>query len=149
MALEKWEAPKTITALRGFLGFTNYYSNYVENYAKLVAPLQDLLKVDKATGKKGSRVPVRFGEEHLKAFADIKEALLSNLCLYTARPDQPFILRVDASGKAVGGALEQFLEDTQKRPTLETATTKRTFPVAFCSRKLTPSQVNGWSPREK
>ena len=30
LALEKWEAPKTVTALRGFLGFTNYYSSYVQ-----------------------------------------------------------------------------------------------------------------------
>ena len=26
MAIEKWEVPKTITELRAFLGFTNYYS---------------------------------------------------------------------------------------------------------------------------
>ena len=44
MALEKWEEPKTVTALRGFLGFTNYYSTYVPNYADLAAPLMDKLK---------------------------------------------------------------------------------------------------------
>ena len=47
-ALELWEEPRTLTALRGFLGFTNYYSSYVEGYGALVADLQDLLKVSKS-----------------------------------------------------------------------------------------------------
>jgi hypothetical protein len=64
-------------------------------------------------------------------------------------PDKPFILRVDASGRAVGAALEQFAEDTAEKPDPTTAMTKKTVPVAFCSRKLTPGQVRSWSPREK
>ena len=45
MAIQKWERPKTITQLRGFLGLTNYYSCYVEGYAGKAAQLMDLLKV--------------------------------------------------------------------------------------------------------
>ena len=52
LSLQKWEVPETITALRGFLGFANYYSIYVKNFAQYAAPLQDLLKVDKDIGKK-------------------------------------------------------------------------------------------------
>ena len=44
LALAKWELPETVRALRGFLGFTNYYAGYVEGYAELAAPLQDMLK---------------------------------------------------------------------------------------------------------
>ena len=72
MALEKWEEPKTVTALRGFLGFTNYYSSYVPNYAALAAPLMEKLKVSKTEGKKGSRAAVHFGPEE-------KAALLKEL----------------------------------------------------------------------
>ena len=39
LSIQKWELPITVTALRGFLGLTNYYSAYVENYAKFAAPL--------------------------------------------------------------------------------------------------------------
>ena len=57
--------------------------------------------------------------------------------LQCVNPDKPFILRVDASGRAVGAALEQFAEDTTERPTPENQAGKKTVPVAFCSRKLT------------
>ena len=32
-AIQKWEQPRSITQLRGFLGLTNYYSGYVKGYA--------------------------------------------------------------------------------------------------------------------
>ncbi len=53
MALEKWEIPTNITALRGFLGFTNYFASYIPNYGETVAPLMELLKVGRTLGKKG------------------------------------------------------------------------------------------------
>ena len=40
-AIEKWQRPQTITGLRAFLGFTNYYSSYVQEYADIVTHLQD------------------------------------------------------------------------------------------------------------
>ena len=151
VALEKWEEPRTVTALRGFLGFTNYYSTYVKGYAELAAPLMEKMKVNKQEGKKGSRVQVQFGPEQKRAFQSLKEALLKGLELQTVQPDKPFILRVDASEKAVGAALEQFADPGTSRPTKEEVLqkTRTTVPVAFCSRKLTPGQAKTWSPREK
>lgn len=149
MALEKWEEPRTVTALRGFLGFTNYYSTYVENYSAIVAELLDLLKLNRVEGRKGSKKPVRFTEAQRKAFETIKERLVSGLKLYTANPDKPFVLRVDASDRAVGAALEQFADNQQGKPTLADIPTRRRVPVAFCSRKLTPGQAQRWPPREK
>jgi hypothetical protein len=143
MALEKWEEPRTVTALRGFLGFTNYYSSYVKGYADLAADLMAKLRVDRNEGKKGSTVPIFFNQKEKDSFKQIKERLMSSLSLQTVNPDKPFILRVDASGRAVGAALEQFEDEGTERPTPETAATRRTVPVAFCSRKLTASQVRG------
>ncbi len=39
LSIQKWELPGTVTALRVFLGLTNYYSSYVHNFAALAAPL--------------------------------------------------------------------------------------------------------------
>jgi hypothetical protein len=99
MALEKWEEPKTVTALRGFLGFTNYYSSYVPGYAELAADLMEKLKVNRGDGKKGSHVPKRFGEKERRAFSNIEQRLTENLKLQTVNPDKRFILRVDACPK--------------------------------------------------
>ena len=149
MAVENWEEPKTITALRGFLGFTNYYSAYVPGYAELAATLMDILKVSKQDGKKGSKKAVRFTKEQRQAFDQIKSRLLGGLELFMVNPDKPFVLRVDASDKAVGAALEQFDDDLPDRPTEGDTSSRKRHPVAFLSRKLTPGQVRTWTPREK
>ena len=51
-AIEKCELPKTVTALMAFLGFSNYYSAYVKDYAKVVTRLMEKLKVPREVVKK-------------------------------------------------------------------------------------------------
>ena len=55
LSFQNFEIPRTITALRDFLGLTNYYAEYFRNYAHLAAPLMEKLKVPRAEGKKGSK----------------------------------------------------------------------------------------------
>ena len=80
-AIERWEVPTTITALRAFLGFTNYYNTYIKDYANLAAPLQDKLKVPRDVGKKGSKVKVEFSPEDIQVFEELKKRLCSGLIL--------------------------------------------------------------------
>ena len=82
----------------------------------------------------------------MKAFQELKRRLCSGLILQRVNPDKPFVLRVDASGYAVGATLEQ-LKEGDGRPIAQDAMEKKTVPVAFMSRKLTGSQRN-WTPRE-
>jgi len=42
--MASWPTPKTITALRAFLGLTGFYRRFVANYATIANPLIDLLK---------------------------------------------------------------------------------------------------------
>ena len=117
-AIEKWELPQTITALRAFLGFTNYYNTYIPNYGMLAARLQDKLKVPRAQGKKGSKVRISWEPEDVEAFEKLKKVLCGELVLQRVNPDKPYVLRTDASGYAVGAALEQLLDENRK-PTVE------------------------------
>ena len=86
MAIEKWEVPRTISALRAFLGFTNYYSSYIQGYAEIVACLQDKLRVSKADGKKGSKLKISWDKDDQHAFEEIKRRLCSKLVLQRSTP---------------------------------------------------------------
>ena len=135
VALQKWELPRTVTALRGFLGLANYYSSYVPHYADMAAPMTSMLQLNRQDGKKGSKKALKWSQEAFDAFQRLKEVLAQKLEVFHLKPDNPFFLRTDASKYAIGAVLEQ-IQDGER------------VPVAFFSRKLTGSQ-RGWSPREQ
>ena len=80
-------------------------------------------------------MPVTWSEKDLQSFERLKAALTGELELFQIDPDQPYVLRTDASDWAIGAVLEQEREG-------------RMVPVGFYSRKLAGSQRN-WTPREK
>ena len=106
LSIQKWELRRTITELRGFLGLTNYYSCYVKNYSAFAAPLMSKLQVGRLDGKKGSIKPVVWDDESKQAFEDLKATLASGLEVFRIEPDEPFILRTDASDFSLGAVLE-------------------------------------------
>ena len=134
-AIKDWELPKTVTALRGFLGLANYYSSYVPHFAEHAAPLTSMLQLNRQDGKKGSKKALQWSSEAFEAFHRLKKALTDKLEVFQLDLNKPFYLRTDASRYAVGAVLEQ-LQDGQR------------VPVSFFSRKLTTSQRN-WTPREQ
>ena len=54
-AIEHWEKPKTVSELRAYLGFCNYYSGYIKMYAEYAAPMATMLKGNREEAKKGSK----------------------------------------------------------------------------------------------
>ena len=135
LPIQKWEIPHTVTALRGFLGLTNYFAEYVPGYAEKAGPLMEKLKLNRHDGKKGSTLALRWSEAEVRAFEEVKAKLAASLELFQVDPDKPFRLRCDASDAAIGAELQQEREG-------------KWVPVGFYSRKLAGSQKN-WSTREK
>ena len=109
MPIQKWEITKTVTALRGFLGLTMYYAEYVPGYAEVAAPLMEKLKLNKRNGRRGSTLVIKWSEEDKQAFEAVRAKLAEILILFQADPDNPFRLRCHACDEAFGAELAQLV----------------------------------------
>ena len=47
--------PKTVSELRAYLGFCNYYSGYIKMYAEYAAPMTTMLKGNERRPRRGPR----------------------------------------------------------------------------------------------
>ncbi|KAJ9536144.1 LOW QUALITY PROTEIN: hypothetical protein OSB04_un000677 [Centaurea solstitialis] len=65
-AVKKWEAPKTPTEIRQFLGLAGYYRRFIANFSKIAQPLTTLTQKDKK---------FIWGEKQEEAFQLLKHKL--------------------------------------------------------------------------
>ena len=54
--MSKWEAPKSVSEIRSFLGLAGYYRKFIEGFSKLALPLTMLTR-------RGKRL---FGTQNVK-----------------------------------------------------------------------------------
>jgi transposase InsO family protein len=128
-AVKKSVPPKTKTQMRRFLGLTGVYRRFIENYAKVAAPLTRYLKTEKGDAS-------TLDEEALIAHEKLKDAVTSAPVLALPRPGAKMILETDASNEQLGVQLLQGDDD-------------RTFrPVGFWSRQCNKAECN-YSATEK
>ncbi|KAG6458433.1 hypothetical protein O3G_MSEX010849 [Manduca sexta] len=129
-AIKEFTVPKTIRQLRRFLGMLNFYRRFIPHSASIQAPLNALLG-----GNVKASQPVDISGEALLAFNRCKESLANAALL--AHPDcqAELALVTDASDLAMGAVLQQ-----KKNGVWE--------PLAFFSRKLSPSQQK-YSPYDR
>jgi transposase InsO family protein len=120
-AIHEWEAPKTARGVRSFLGFANFYRQFIWNYSGIASPLTKL------TGKNSEWV---WGAEQQKAFKSLKEMFLKDPCLAHFDETLETVLECDASVWATGGTLSQKHPDGSLRT------------VAYYSSKNSPAEVN-------
>ena len=109
-ALEQVRYPQTQTQLRSFLGLCNVYRRFVPHYAKIVHPLNQLLKRGQPAQLEG------FDESCKKAFYKLKEAMLAPPVLALPNKDLPYSVDTDASDYQIGAALFQTQPDAQRKP---------------------------------
>lgn len=96
----RWPVPKSIKAVRGFLGLTGYYRRFIKDYGKIAQPLTTLLK--KETGDKFA-----WPDGAHNAFEALKTAVTNSPVLVTPDFSRPFIIECDASGVGIGAVLHQ------------------------------------------
>jgi hypothetical protein len=97
-AIQRLKIPTNVTELQRFLGMVNYLSKFTNGLSDLTQPLRCLL---------GKSVEFIWDENHTKAFEKIKQVIASPVVLAYYDVNEPVKITVDASSKAVGGALLQ------------------------------------------
>eukprot|EP01135_Chromosphaera_perkinsii_P006826 Nk52_evm1s610 gene=Nk52_evmTU1s610 len=122
------EAPRTVRAVRRFLGAVGYYREFFPHFSDHTTPITNLLK----TG-----VKFEWGPEQQQAVTKLKNVLADKVMLYHPDWDKPFFLETDASDHAMGCLVYQLTEDGKTR-----------LPVSFSSRTFTHAERN-YSVMEK
>src|SRR6202012_2590206 len=105
--VQNWPQPTTVTEVRAFVGFCNYYQIFIKNFAARAKPLVNLTKKD---------TPWRWTEEEQAAMDDLINTIKSEPVLAHPQLDQPFELEVAALGYAIGAVLMQRQEDKKRHP---------------------------------
>ena len=103
-AIKKWPVPQTVTEVRSFLGFTNYYRKFIPQYAQVAKPLNQLVSGDNANKKK---TLVNWTSKCQDAFEHLKCLCSQTPILAYADYTKPFQLHTDASESGLGAVLYQ------------------------------------------
>jgi hypothetical protein len=130
-AINNFPRPETVKDLRRFLGIVNFYRRFVKNAASIQAPLHAFLK----HSRKNDKTCIQWTTDSESAFAKCKSALSEAALLAHPLMDAPLRLTTDASDSAIGGVLEQQLEDNWQ-------------PLGFFSKKLNNAQ-RGYSTYDR
>jgi len=120
-AINKFPRPETKQKMRSFLGLVNYYRKFIPHFSERASVLTDLTKA-KLPNK------ISWSEQHEVAFRDLKNALTGPPVLRPPHWDEPFIVQVDASNRALGAILCQRDQNDDEHP------------IVYASRKLQPRE---------
>ena len=110
--IKDWPRPVTVTDVRSFLGFTNYYRKFIHRYAQVAKPMNALIAGENAKFK---RRKVEWSEACQEAFEKLKEICSTTPILAYADYTKPFRLHTDASEKGLGAVLYQAQSDGTDR----------------------------------
>ena len=126
--------PQSKKALHRYIGFLNYYRNYIPRLAERLIPFFRLLKATDTKAK------ILITPDIMKEFREINETLdrCCQLDLRQSSSGEQLVLITDASFQAAGFAV--LIEDN---PTQKYTSTRKTYaPIAYDSKTYSPSQIN-------
>src|SRR5208282_3755783 len=119
-AVDGWPTPMCVRDVRGWLGLTGYYRRFVQNYAKVAAPLTALLS---------PKVKWVWTDREQSAFDTLKAALVNPPILAMPAAEGLFTLDTDASKTAAGAVLSQNQDGVERV-------------IAYASKTLSRTQRN-------
>ena len=129
-AVLTWKAPRTDKQLMSFLGFANYYREFIKGYADKVYPMQKLMR------NKGKKF--EWNDEAQVAFENIKRELCEAPVLGMPTEKGMYVLDTDASVVAISGILHQE-QEWNGRTVLR--------PIAYGSKVLSDTEMKYGAPK--
>ncbi|KAI3827783.1 hypothetical protein L1987_01866 [Smallanthus sonchifolius] len=94
--VKNWNAPKTPTEVRSFLGLAGYYRRFISNFSKIVVPLTALTHKGKT---------YEWGPKQEEAFQTLKQKLCNAPILTLPYGNDDLVVYCDASNQGLGCVL--------------------------------------------
>jgi hypothetical protein len=115
-----WPVPTNIHELCSFLGFGNYYKDFIQGYSTITRPLHELTR---------KTFIYHWGEPQEHTFNLLKHLFTLYPVLHNPDPDRRYILDTDTSKFAVRATLSQDYSDGR-------------HPIGFFSKSLGLAEIN-------
>jgi len=118
----EWPTPTNKKEVESFLGFTNFYHQFIRDFSEHARPLFDLTQND-------SQWHWEMAEQ--STFDRLKQSITAALVLISPDLTKPFCIEADSSNFATGAVLFQISAEDEKW-----------HPVTFLSKSLSPVEHN-------
>jgi hypothetical protein len=117
-----WPEPCNKREVQSFLGFANFYHQFIKDFSYHARPLFNLTKNEQKW---------QWGSSEISAFRKLKELVTSAPVLTTPTDDQSFCIEADSSDFVTGAVLSQLSTEDGKW-----------HPVAYYSKSLSETERN-------
>ena len=97
-AIQEGSSPRNLHEVRSFIGLCSYYRRFIQGFATLAGPLQELTK---------KKVKFQWTSKEESAFLALKEKLTTKPLLIIPDLKKPFEVQCDACGESLGAVLLQ------------------------------------------
>jgi hypothetical protein len=94
-----WPDPKSVTKIQSFLGAVQYWRRFISNFSFIATPLHALTNVKNT---------FQWGGKQQKDFDTLKEKISTAPVLALLNLQQPFEIKIDVNGYAMGVVLMQY-----------------------------------------
>jgi len=119
--IQDWPIPSTVKQVREFLGFGNFYRQFIRNFSDIAQPLNKLLKKDRNFD---------WTLECQSSFDEMKKQSMEEPVLAMPDHSRPFQIETDALKYATGAVLVQLDSNGDRHP------------VVFYSKTFSPAEQN-------
>ena len=107
--VKDWPEPKSVRDIQVFIGFANFYQQFIQGFSRIAAPLTSMLK---AISVAPIKRPSFLTPEAKLIFTQLRQAFTEAPILRHFDPEYHIRIETDASDYAIGGVLSQLTSDS-------------------------------------